>query len=121
MINRGTIMNWEKIQGNATEPKNSNHKRKTSYWSKYKTLRNKVTNMKKHAKIIFFNNLEESLTTLQSNNQKQYWQTVKLLIKGNKSSDQNIPPLQNNDQSFSLTDEDEGKYVKLVFFFNIFA
>jgi len=84
-------------------------------WNKYKTLRNKVNNMKKHAKIIFFNNLEESLTTLQSNNQKQYWQTVKLLIKGNKSSNQDIPPLQNNDQSFSLTDEDKANTLNYYF------
>ena len=59
---------------------------RTSDWAKYKSFRNKVNNMKKHAKETFFNTLEFNIRDLNANNPRLYWKTVKLLIKENSSS-----------------------------------
>ena len=42
-----------------------------SHWAKYKYLRNKVNNLKRHAKETFYNNLEFSLLTNLSSNRKK--------------------------------------------------
>ena len=53
-----------------------------SDWNKYKTIRNKVNNLKTHAKETFYNNLELSLLTSYSNNKKEFGKLyVILLIK----------------------------------------
>jgi len=75
-------------------------------WNNYKKARKKINNMKKHAKLLLLNNLEFSLNDLSVNNPRQYWKMVKLLVKGNASQYNQIPPLKNSDQSFSLTDLD---------------
>ena len=46
-------------------------------WKKYKILRNKVNNLKKHAKGTLNNNLEFSLLSNFSNNKKDFWKIVK--------------------------------------------
>ncbi len=67
---------------------------KTSDWVTYKKLRNKVNNMKKHAKETFFNTLEFTLNDLNSNNPRQYWKIVKMLMKENAKQCDIIPPLR---------------------------
>ncbi len=45
----------------------------TNNWKIYKQLHNKVNNMKKHAKQMFFNNLEFNVSDLRSANSREYW------------------------------------------------
>ena len=49
---------------------------------KYKNQRNKVNNLKKSAKENFYVSINESLSELKNTNCKQYWKTIKMLIKG---------------------------------------
>ena len=63
-----------------------------SDWTKYKTLRNKVNDLKPHAKESFNNNLELSLLTNFSNNKKEFWKIVKHFIN-KKDTVSTIPPL----------------------------
>ena len=51
-----------------------------SNWAKYKYLRNKVNNLKRHAKETFYNNLEFSLLTNFSSNKKEFWKIVKHFV-----------------------------------------
>ena len=63
--------------------------------------------MKKHAKELFFNNIEYNLNDLNSSNPKQYWKIVKMLVKNNTKSCETIPPLRKQDQSLSVSDVDK--------------
>jgi len=65
---------------------------KTSHIHKYKEIRNKVNNMKKHAKQNFFNTLEINLENLCTNDKKSFWHIIKFFVKNNDCSG-NIPPL----------------------------
>lgn len=65
-------------------------------WVKFKTLRNKVNNMKKHARESFYNDIEFNLTESFSNNKRNFWKLVRLFVKESKSSG-TIPPLKTND------------------------
>ena len=47
-------------------------------WKNYKSLRNKVNNMKKHAKSEFYSMLEYTLCDLKINNPRQYWKPIKI-------------------------------------------
>ena len=58
----------------------------------YKHIRNKVNNLKKHAKEKFYNNLEISLSDFHTNDKKKFWQVIRHFVKNNNSSG-NIPPL----------------------------
>lgn len=81
-----------------------------SDWCKYKKMRNKVNNLKKHAKERFYNNIENSLIESSSTNPKQYWKLLKHFMKSNKNSEV-IPPLkttnENGDESFAFSDLDK--------------
>ena len=57
----------------------------------YKHTRNKVNNLKKHAKENFYNNLEISLSDFHTNVKKKFWQVIRHFVKNNDSSG-NIPP-----------------------------
>ncbi len=63
--------------------------------------------MKKYAKESFFNNIEYTMSDLSSTNPRQYWKLVKMLVRDNYSKCDTIPPLKNNDQRFSITDEEK--------------
>ncbi len=78
-----------------------------SDWNKYKHLRNKVNNIKKHAKETFFNTLEFTLSDISIQNPRQYWKIVKALMKENSSTCEPIPPLLNNDGNYSTSDYDK--------------
>ena len=81
---------------------------KLSDWTRYKHIRNKVNNMKKQAKEIFFNNIEFTLNDVSSSNPRQYWKTVKMLVKENSSKCEFIPPLLNETNgTYSFKDIDK--------------
>lgn len=63
---------------------------------KYKNQRNRVNNLKKQAKVNFFVSINESLSELKSTNSRQYWKTIKMLIKGENSTSE-LPPLRKPD------------------------
>lgn len=64
-------------------------------WSVYKEIRNKVNNMKKYAKQIFFDNLEFTMQDLNTTDPRQYWKLVKMLVKENSNSCDNPTTTQN--------------------------
>ena len=64
-------------------------------WNKYKKLRNKVKNLKKFAKKIFYKQTESNLENDSANNNMNYWRTLKDLMKNFKSVDA-IPALHRN-------------------------
>ena len=54
-----------------------------SILNKYKTMRNKVNNMKKHAKQNFYSSLEINLETLSTNDKKGFWNIIRYFVKNN--------------------------------------
>ena len=101
---------WYNSEIRKTSRKRDRHKHiatisgKLSDWSRYKHIRNKVNNMKKQAKEIFFNNIEFTLNDISSSNPRQYWKIVKMLVKDNSSKCDIIPPLLNENDTYSFTD-----------------
>ena len=79
-------------------------------WIKHKNLRNKVNNLKKHAKETFNNNLEFSLMSSFCNNKNDFWKIVKHFTSKNDSVS-SIPPLCTTDtagtQKWHVTDEEK--------------
>ena len=69
-----------------------------THWQTYKSARNKVNNLKKHAKELFYSNLENNLTDTMSNNKHDFWKIVRHFVKENKSSG-SIPPLLITDEN----------------------
>lgn len=67
--------------------------KKTEDWAKFKSLRNKVNNMKKHAKEQYYNNMEQTIIDSSINNPKLYWKLLRQFIKSNKNAEL-IPPLK---------------------------
>ena len=80
------------------------------HWKNYKLARHKVNNLKKHAKEMFYSNLENNLTETMSSNKQDFWKKVRHFIKENKSSG-SIPPLlikaENNETIMHVTDQDK--------------
>ena len=70
--------------------------------NRYKFLRNKVNNLKSHAKEHFYNNLELFISDFHSNDKKQFWKVVRHFVKSNITSS-SIPPLN----SFSVTGQND--------------
>ena len=66
-------------------------KRQTD-WRNFKKVRNKVNNLKRHAKERFYNNLELNLTESFSNNKRDFWRLTRYFVKKNTASC-SIPPL----------------------------
>ncbi len=64
-------------------------------WAKYKSLRNKVNNMKKYARESFYNGIELNLSDAFSNDKKYFWKLVRYFVKENKTSN-TIPTLKDN-------------------------
>ena len=83
-----------------------------SILNKYKHIRNKINNMKKHAKQIFFNTLEINLSSLQTNDKRGFWRLIRHFVKGNDCS-ANIPPLSvispTGESSFFITDQEKAE------------
>ena len=81
-----------------------------AHWQAYKSARNKVNNLKKHAKELFYSNLEDNLTDTMSNNKQDFWKIVRHFVKENKSSG-SIPPLvitnENDETKMYVTDHEK--------------
>ena len=48
--------------------------------ARYKIFRNKVNNLKRHAKEQFYNNLELSISYFHSNDKKQFWKVIRHFV-----------------------------------------
>ncbi len=78
-------------------------------WNKYKSLRNKVNNMKKYARESFYNDIEFNLTDAFSNDKKYFWKLVRFFVKENKASN-TIPTLKDtvgNSENLYYSDLDK--------------
>ncbi|PJE77717.1 hypothetical protein CI610_03355 [invertebrate metagenome] len=64
--------------------------------TKYKQQRNKVNNMKKHARELFYDKVGDIIDKLDTSNPKSYWRLVRKLYKQSESLEV-IPPLTNPD------------------------
>ena len=83
---------------------------KQTDWTNYKHERNKVNNLIKHAKEVFFNNIEDLLFESYSSNKRNYWKIIRHFVKGNSKTSA-IPPLcsQSPDGSVIVHSTDEAK------------
>lgn len=83
-----------------------------SDWNKYKHIRNKVNNLIKHAKEIFYNNLEVSISDFHDNDKRKFWQVIRHFVKNNSNSG-NIPPLisstSQGQNTFCFTDTEKAE------------
>ena len=61
-------------------------------WNKYKFLRNKVNNQNKHAKELFYDNLDINVSDFQNNDKRKFWKIIRHFVQNNKSAS-SIPPL----------------------------
>ena len=66
--------------------------KRTTDWRNFKKVRNKVNNLKRHAKERFYNNLELNLTESFSNKKRDIWRLTRYFVKKNTASC-SIPPL----------------------------
>ena len=76
---------------------------------KYKNQRNKVNKLKKSAKENFYVSINESLSELKNTNCKQYWKTIKMLIKGEGPSSE-YPPLRSTNENDTSAFDNSDKY-----------
>ena len=94
----------DKLRRKAVNTQNHTH------WQAYKSARNKVNNLKKRAKELFYSNLEDNLTDTMSNNKQEFWKIVRHFVKENKSSG-SIPPLvitiKYDETSMHVTDREK--------------
>ena len=75
--------------------------KRTTDWRKYKKVRNKVNNLKRHAKERIYDNLELNLTESFTNNKRDFWRLTRYFVKKNTASC-SIPPLCTTDE-FNIT------------------
>ena len=76
-------------------------------WIKYKRLRNKVNNQRKHAKESFYNNLELIITDFENNDKRK---VIRHFVKNNSSSSANPPlsfTLPSGETQLTFTDEEK--------------
>ena len=57
-----------------------------------------MNNLKKHAKELFYNNLENNLTDTMSNNKQDFWKIIRHFIKEKNHKVPSIPLLLITDQ-----------------------
>ena len=83
-----------------------------------KKLRNKVNNLKKHAKESFFNNLELSISDFYNNDKKVFGKVIRHLVK-NKDSSSLLPPLLDPDhidqRRFGFVDSEKAEILNKYF------
>ena len=79
-------------------------------WIKYKRLRNKVNNQRKHAKESFYSNVELIITDFDNNDTRKFWKVIRHFVKTNSSSSA-IPPLSSTlpsgETQWAFTDEEK--------------
>lgn len=71
-------------------------------WTKYKQVRNKVNNLKKHAKEKFYNDLELTITDSFDNDKRKFWKLIRNFVKSDCNSS-SIPPLKEINLDGSIT------------------
>ena len=71
--------------------------KRTTDWRNYMRVRNKVNNLKRHAKERFYDNLELNLTESFTNNKRDFWRLTRYFIKKNTASC-SIPQLCTTDE-----------------------
>ena len=79
------------------------------HWQRYKTMMNKVNNLKRHAKERFYSNIETNLTESANNNKRDFWKIIRHFVKSNTSSS-TIPPLiteENGHRQIHVTDDEK--------------
>ena len=83
---------------------------KQTDWTNYKHERNKVNNLIKHDKEVFFNNIEDLLFESYRSNKRNYWKIIRHFVKGNSKTSA-IHPLcsQSPDGSVIVHSTDEAK------------
>ncbi len=78
-------------------------------WDTYKTIRNRVNNMKKYAREAFYNGIESELTGAFSNDKKYFWKLVRYFVKDTNTSN-TIPALKDldgNNDTLHISDIDK--------------
>ena len=79
-------------------------------WNKYKFLRNKVNNQKKHAKELFHDNLYIIVSDFHNNDKRKFWKVIRHFVKNNKSISSVTPfcsTLPNGDNIWHLNDQEK--------------
>ena len=79
MINPGMIQKFENILEKETGLKS----KRTTDWRNYKKVRNKVNNLKRHAKERFYYNLKLNLTESFTNNKRDFWRLTRYFVEKN--------------------------------------
>ena len=86
--------------------------------ARYKIFRNKVNNLKRHAKEQFYNNLELSIYDFHSNDKKQFWKVIRHFVKGDCTSS-SIPSLNcfpvTGQNEFCVPSEDKAELLNKYF------
>ena len=80
-------------------------------------MRNKVNNLKRHAKERFYSNIETNLIDSSSNNKRDFWKIIRHFVKSNSSSS-NIPPLitdENGHRQIHVTDTEKANCLNTYF------
>ena len=121
---RGDDKPWHDSEIRSFTRKRDKQKRKAiktgnpNDWRTYKKLRNKVNNLKKHAKESFFNNLELSISDFYNNDKKKFWKVIRHLVK-NKDSSSLLPPLLDPDhidqRRFGFVDSEKAEILNKYF------
>ena len=109
MTNHGMTLRFDEIHGKEIGKKKKAVKiGHITDWIKYKRLRNKVNNQRKHAKESFYNNLELIITDFENNDKRKFWKVIRHFVKNNSSSSA-IPPLSSTlpsgETQWAFTDE----------------
>ena len=62
--------------------------------------------MKKHAKHIFYDNLETTIINTKSTDPRQYWRLIKILVKNSNENNIDFPPLRKTGDEYAFTDDE---------------
>ena len=111
MTNHGLTLRFDEIHGKEIDKKKKAVKTgNITDWIKYKRLRNKVNNQRKHAKESFYNNLELIITDFENNDKRKFRKVIRHFVKTNSSSSA-IPPLSSTlpsgETQWAFTDEEK--------------
>ena len=78
-------------------------------WNKYKHVRNRVNNMKKHAFSNYYDNIETYIDDASKSNNKLYWKLLKDVFQSKPNN--GLPPLRymdsNGDEKIAFSDSEK--------------
>ena len=86
--------------------------------NKFKSQRNKVNNMKKHARLLFYENVHGIIEEFVSSDPKSYWRLIKRLLKSTGTS-QSIPCLVDPHSNNVVTNDEDKASLLNDYFCNI--